>query len=354
MRRDDLEAAAAEGLITRDQARRLIEFVAETKRATPSVYLADDESVHFVRGFHDVFLSIGLILLLIGAGYGGLIVAGASGILLTALVAWGLAEVVARKYRLVLPSIVLAIAFTLTAGIGAGPVLWSTPLATPQSLMNGVFPLSLGSVGLIASILFYIRFRLPFALGLAAGSTILLMLAGRHVIIGPGYAPDATTIVLMCGMATFAAAMAYDLSDPSRRTLRSDNAFWLHLLSAPLIVHSVFSIMLPEGRTAMTAGDATVVIATVAALGLVAIIIDRRALFVAGLGYLGFAVSTLIGEHEAGSGAVFAGTLLLLGSVIVALGFGWTNVRRLLLKPLQHTGVARRLPPVAWPAGRNR
>src|SRR5437588_323954 len=49
--------------------------------------------------------------------------------------------------------------------------------------------------------------------------------------------------VLCAGLITFALALAWDMSDPMRRTRRSDVAFWLHLLAAPAIVHPAFGLL---------------------------------------------------------------------------------------------------------------
>ena len=48
-------------------------------------------------------------------------------------------------------------------------------------------------------------------------------------------------LVLLSGLGTFALAMWWDVSDPERVTRRSDVAFWLHLLAAPLIAHALFT-----------------------------------------------------------------------------------------------------------------
>ena len=86
-------------------------------------------------------------------------------------------------------------------------------------------------------------------------------------------------VVLLLGIGVFLYAMRWDSSDPSRITRRSDVAFWLHLLAAPMIVHPVFSLL------GLTDGDATVaeglvVVAIYVALGMAALAIDRRALLV--------------------------------------------------------------------------
>ena len=46
-------------------------------------------------------------------------------------------------------------------------------------------------------------------------------------------------VLIPIGLAIFATAMKFDMSDRNRVTQRTDIAFWLHLLAAPLIVHSV-------------------------------------------------------------------------------------------------------------------
>src|SRR5438874_3733945 len=45
------------------------------------------------------------------------------------------------------------------------------------------------------------------------------------------------------------AAMAFDASDRERATRRADCAFWLHLLAAPLIVHSLIWLVSPDRKS---------------------------------------------------------------------------------------------------------
>ena len=99
--------------------------------------------------------------------------------------------------------------------------------------------------------------------------------------------------MLILGLGIFSIAMRFDLSDPERVTRRTDIAFWLHLLAAPLIVHPLVSGMLGDARLpdAATAGA---ILAIFAALGAVAVLVDRRALLVSGLSYAGIAFATLL------------------------------------------------------------
>ena len=71
-----------------------------------------------------------------------------------------------------------------------------------------------------------------------------------------------------------------------------------------------------------------------AVLALVAVLIDRRALLVAGLTYLGAAIGyALTGAGGSGADGAFvvAATLVILGALVLTLGAGWVPLRRLLL-----------------------
>ena len=93
-------------------------------------------------------------------------------------------------------------------------------------------------------------------------------------------------------LGVFLYAMRWDSSDPARISRRSDVAFWLHLLAAPMIVHPVFTLLgLNDGDA--TVGEGLVVIAIYVALGIAALAIDRRALLVSALAYVLFALNEL-------------------------------------------------------------
>lgn len=347
--RDDWEAAIAAGLVDRDRAERLAAFFAARDTA-PAIH--DAEEVRFVRGFHDVFLAIGVAILVSGVAVAATLLAGiVAGLAAPAAVAWGLAEVFTRRRRLVLPSIVLAAGFSLLAGllvgtlaaIGAGDAP-ADAADLPTGISAGWIGIAGAAGGVLGALGFYARFRLPFALGAAALAAIV------GVVIAVGWwsvAPAAMPLVfLAAGLATFVAAMAFDLRDPGRRTLDADKAFWLHLVAAPVILHAVIGLLGVTSRFELDTRDAVVVIAVVAALGVVALAIDRRALLVSGLGYLGFAIGRLMEAAAATDGAVVATSLVVLGLFIVALGAGWQPARRAVLAVLPRPLAARLPPPV--------
>ena len=137
---------------------------------------------------------------------------------------------------------------------------------------------------------------------------------------------------LVLGIGTFLFAMRWDASDPTRETRRSDVAFWLHLLAAPLIVHPVFEL-LGLTRGAATTLDAMLVIGLYVGLGLVALAIDRRALLVSALAYVLFALNSLFQTYGAVELSV-ALTALVIGSALLLLSAFWASARRAVVTPL--------------------
>lgn len=129
--RDQLDAAVAAGVIGRAKADRLADFLA--RPAQPE----DAESIRFIRGFHDIFLAIGVVLLLVGASYTTALFwrHGAFGV--AALLSLALAFYFTRRRRLRLPSIALSLSFGLSAGYLAeiflpGALARRLPIAEPE------------------------------------------------------------------------------------------------------------------------------------------------------------------------------------------------------------------------------
>jgi hypothetical protein len=83
-------------------------------------------------------------------------------------------------------------------------------------------------------------------------------------------------------------------------------------------------------------------LATFAGLGIVAILIDRRALLVSGLAYAGIAFASLVRDSGV-SGSTTPLTILVLGAFILLISALWHPLRRAVLSILP-AGLARRLP----------
>jgi hypothetical protein len=144
---------------------------------------------------------------------------------------------------------------------------------------------------------------------------------------------------LVLGIGTFLFAMRWDASDPARLTRRSDVAFWLHLLAAPMIVHPIFTLLgLNDGSASI--GEGLAVIALYVVLGVSALAIDRRALLVSALAYVLYALSELFKQVGAVELNV-ALTALIIGSSLLLLSAYWHQARRLVVQRLPDSLRAR-------------
>jgi hypothetical protein len=359
---ETLARAAEQGLISAAQAEGLRALEAATIRppdmdawsaaARPS---PDDESLRFITGFSDVFVAIGLFLFLGAAGFflqkffGN--VAQWIGL---ATLAWLLAEFFARKRRMALPSIILLGFFVVSVFSAVAEIAgsrWDHSLLISSlwfnHLLRGDEPTPLWIAGLATTIFagfHYWRFRIPVTVAAAAAA---LSTAFIGLVLSVWQNPDRWTfdsLLLLCGIATFVLAMYFDSSDPQRATRRTDIAFWLHLLAAPLIVHPVIALF-AKGTVAIETSGAVTVLAIFLVFALVAVAIDRRALLVSGLIYAGIAFGTLL-RQTGFTNLMLPATLLALGAFVLVLSAGWQPLRRTIWH-LFPAPLARCLPPPA-------
>ncbi len=315
---ETLTQAIARGIITAEQANQ-IQALTSTD-APPQ----DDEKLRFITGFGDIFVAIGLVLFLGALGYflsHWTVAAVGAGL---AVACWGLAEFFTRKRRMALPSLLLLVGF-----VGSILVAVSFGLALLQSDTSPLeWHFAVG--GLIAAVAawgHYRRFKTPISPAAGCGA-----LTGMLVTLVYSAAPDAAPVVipfllLIAGIIAFTLALRLDFQDPRRETRRTDIAFWLHLLAAPLIVHpTMFWI------GALSSGSNPVLtLGLFCVLALIALAADRRAILVSGLLYAGVAISYLGQTRGLSADTPIALALLLLGALILALSAGWRAIRRTLL-----------------------
>jgi hypothetical protein len=371
----DLEDAVAGGIITTEQAAAL-RALAEVRTRDRPAALGHEERFQFMRSFNDFFFAIGVALLGGGLIFFTFMIPLHS--LFAGVAIWALAELLVGRMRLVLPGILLVCLFVVFVVL-ASPIdflfaasagrpsdfdalmQWFVtprhqgPFAGGSALVRELLPfLALSYIGAagVGALLFYLRFRLPFALLLVAAAVVAATLT-PVVLHWPNSPAIQSSVLLACGVAVFLAAMMFDASDRERLTRRADCAFWLHLLAAPLIVHSLIELVwLRSGgiRSAatLTAETAVAVAAIIAVLAIVAVITDRRALLVSALTYLGivigYAITNTIGQQGADKSVVFFATLLVLGLLVVTLGVGWQPLRRMFMAMLPQA-LTGRLPP---------
>lgn len=358
----DLDEAVAQGIVTTAQAAALRDL-AQRRERERAIALGHEERFRFLKGFNDVFFTIGVVLFLLGVAY--FMPSGVSGLLLAAALVWSLAEILVRQLRLVLPGILLTLVFVglvLAASVGLPAESWSgydikKEIPSAFGILQALQyypggPLLFAARALVpaaAAGAFYWRFKLPFALLPMAISLVVAGLGVASFLFPRAPAVADTIFSLVSGLAVFAAAMSFDISDRERLTRRADCAFWLHLLAAPLIVRSIMTLVsAPLDARYLTQMNATLAVAvalTVAVLAVVAVVIDRRALLVSGLAYLGWAIAYALTDAGRGGPFTLAATLVILGAIVLTLGAGWVPLRRLLL-PLLPSAISNRLPPV--------
>lgn len=322
----DLDDAVRHNILQFDSVAAFRHYI-EQRRGTRG---ADEEHVRFLSSFNDIFVVIACGLFL-GTGFwvvfaqaglftGGLFLAGA---------AWGLAEVFTLRRRMALPSIALLGAFV------GGSMLCST-----LKDLGDFSPLLAMAVGGVAASVHWLRFRVPItpAVGAGLGIVCLTFLLEHYTKV---LEENGTVVALCSGVVIFLWAMRWDMSDTQRQTRRSDVAFWLHLLAAPLLVHPVFSTLVgDDGYVGFL--QASVIFAAYGTLAIVSLLIDRRALMVSALGYVIFALYNLFEQNSVTTS--FATTCAVVGAALIFLSVFWGRARALFLQFFPES-FSLRLPP---------
>jgi hypothetical protein len=326
---DDLQSAVLAGAVSAEAAEALRQHLA-SRRTTPAV---DEEHFRLITGFNDVFVVIACVLLLLSVRWIGSAVAPWAGGLAVAACAWGLAEFFVRQRHMALPAIVLLVAFV-------GGLFVGLQSLSPEAW--GLWTVLAASVAAAGAWLHWRRFHVPITV--AAGSAALLAAVWAlllHTL--PALKDWLILLALVCGVAVFYVALRWDASDTERKTGRSDVAFWLHLLAAPLMVHPLFAT-LAASHDGIGLWQALVVLLAYAVIAMVSLVIDRRALMVSALGYVLYAFSALLKQYGSVS-LGFAMTALVIGSALLLLSAFWHSTRTALLRRVP-VGVQRYIAPL--------
>jgi hypothetical protein len=340
----DLQDAVTAGAISQEAADAFRTHVT----AGRPVPVDDEEHFRFVTGFNDIFVAIASIIMLVAAGGIGGYFNTAIGGALVAATSWGLAEFFTKKRRMAFPSIILLIGFIGGIAYCFGNI--AIELVEYQA-SESIKAVSVAAAALLTAggaWLHWKRFMVPITV--AAGSGALAVTAIMLVLAALNQNPDTSQnivygLILLAGLVMFALAMRWDMSDTARQTRRSDVAFWLHLLSAPMIAHPLFRMMGATGENGEIGGGVALgALGVYVVLALVAIIVDRRAILVSALAYVLAALTFLIRQF----GVVelnIAITALVIGSALLCLSAFWPVIRRAIVSKLAG-GVQAKLPPV--------
>lgn len=351
---DDLKAAVDAGVIDAAQAEKL-----RAMRQAPAPLgpdgepnvLADEERFRFLNGFNDIFLTIGVLL--VAGAFLSVTSTGLFGIswfgtlAVAAATFWVLSEILVGRLRAVLPGLVLSLLFVAFAASAVVVQLhWDNLKTSNWDVASELTfwrnpTLVFGLPALIAALIYYIRFHLPFALGLMAFFGYAVVSKSLYSLgIGPSF------VAFGYGLVVLTIALAYDFRDPKRITRFSDCAFWLHLVAAALIVSPMITFIRETTNGPMAS---MAILLTVLGLGLFALAIDRRALLVSSLTYFCAAVYSLLSgsvelPHSGNLPSSFTLTLALVGGFVLILGVFWHPLRNRLLPVLNATPLGPYLP----------
>ena len=346
--RDDLKAAVGSGLLSEKQAAGLI-ALSDSRRGARENLAPGDEPFELFKGFNEIFIVIGLIIL--AFGWSGVValalgdeivdlkryailVAGAGAVML-----WLLSEYFVRKRRMVAPAIALSVMFAGNAAFGFLATMTHPFMIAQNDYSSVPLPLLLAT---LAIVVYWFRFRVPFAMAMIAVGLFIIAIVftasrgGQVEDINDLFLLSAggpfAWITLVLGFLVFAVAMMFDMSDPHRVTRRSANGFWLHVVAAPALVNTLaLSLMENDAFNAL-----------LWVLGLyatVAILIERRSFLIAAIGYIVALAATVLD----GDGAAL--TILILGIALLLLGALWEQIRATVLHLLGGVLPLHKLPP---------
>jgi len=313
---EDLKNAVNEGIFTQTDVEKFRTYISQSHHS-PSV---DEENFRLISGFNDIFVVIASMLLLLSASWVTYDIHPLLSATVVAALSWGLAEFFVRKRNMALPAILLLVSFVSSVFVGVSRMFEST---SEVSLMISA------AAAIVAAFIHWKRFAVPITvaagvLALVVFLVTLFLFSSEHIVEYIQY------VVLLLGIGTFLVAMYWDASDTKRITRNSDVAFWLHLLSAPLIVHPIFSLL---GIFDEHTGNQTILIIVIlyVILSAISLIVDRRVFMVSSLAYVLYALNELFKTYGIQTNS-FAITGIFIGFSLLLLSGYWSKSRSILLK----------------------
>lgn len=376
-----LNRAVSDGIISLEQRLALERLESEPLAEASKEHAVNDENLRLVGGGNDLFVTVGIGLL-----FSGLIFALQSfealddKLLIAGLAAafWAVAEIVTRQHRMKLSSTVLGLGFVTCIGLLLGQhVYGQLDLGKLEDNAMAVFGLRgemdwlgslfTGGIAITAAIYFY-RFRVPIMAAVIALSVTALAFLWASILFYDGIVSGqvlmptaeqvplilerALLVPLFCGFLVFGTAVVLDLHDRERFTVWSDCAFWLHVVSAPLLVHPLFTLATGQdvvlGRIEPDQTASIMLGLLILSFVYVALAIDRRSLLVPTLAYFGsLGVYYMIDSTANQTGIPpFALILLLIGALVIMFGAGWQRIRSLIVGSTLPRSWLNKLPPI--------
>lgn len=331
----DLDRAVSDGIINDDQKRQLLDMAAQQ---APLHAHEDDEPFEIFQGFAEIFIALGLVILLasVGALIDTMVGSGLFPFILLVMSS-GLGHYYARHRRMTLPSIVALLGAIMSfVWLFAAFIKGIVPLG--NSVPQETLAVSLCTFGML--LLCYRGYRLPFTMFPAGISLLVAILSVAEIVsggAGKGFLTggffdlrenlEAALGVLGFGLVALVTALHFDLQDPLRTGGASKTAFWLHILAGPAIVNTVTLTLFNIGGMAGYVLTVGMLVAT----AFLSLLIDRRSFLTAGLVYIGAVLGLLT---DAFGDNAFYVNALIIGLLVTSLGTWWRGLRRMVMTAL--------------------
>ncbi len=316
------QKAVDQNLLDAEQLDPLYQFISQ--QLSPEQEGNREEPLRFIRSFGDVFITLGIILLVLAINMANL-----SGYAYFFPVAGFVvvSEWLVRVRKLALPGIAILIAILYF-------VNKAIDFNHQEATTFGLAILSL------TCLIYYLRYKMPFSLlplvmGLVA---IIIIQAGWNVFENP-------VIFAGLGLLVFMLAMVFDVLDTARESHLSDSAFWLHLLASPLMVHGTLFTLLSSDSHWLKPIDAEfLIISFFVIFFLLALLVDRRAMLISTQIYVIYAVTQLMQNQISNTQNVLMLVMMGLGLFVLFFGTYWYLARRFIYSFLSGTVINRYVP----------
>lgn len=333
---EDLDNAVENGIFTKKSVEVFRAYILDRN----NTHVADEENFRLIASFNDIFVVIACALLLFSSAWVAQNLHPIFAAMIVSLLSWKLADFFVLKRKMALPAIVLLISF-----VGGA---FTTMILMFEELSESSFMLST-LVTSIAAWFHWKRFKVPITVAAGAAAMVIFVIS-LFISVFPLLKDYLILFMFTGGVVIFLIAMYWDSEDLQRVTGKSDVAFWLHLTSAPLIVHPIFSSLgILDGNENLVSLAA--IVGLYILLTLISVAIDRRAFMVSSLIYVLVALTQLLNTYGFASDS-FAYVGVFIGFSLLLLSGFWHKARSQIVVHLP-SNIRSRVPLIVEGSNKN-
>ena len=323
MWQEKLRQAHQEGVITAEVYEQL---VAWDRSRVPQ----EPEKIRVISGLNDIFILMASYLVMAS----GAVLLGTIhpylAVLLTLSVSWLLSVYFIEKKKIRSAGLGFLLVFALSLG------------ALPLVLVQNVNWIPwMGICGALGALIHFAKFKTAAAIALAYVGLWVFLITGSLWLGIPLIGNFGLWVLCFAvGLGVMAHGVYWDRLDPHRRTARSDQAFWLHLVAAPLMVHSLYMVI--SRWISHEFALSGVFTGVYGLLIVVSLVLNRRALMISSTGYAIYAFSQAMLQGGFDS-LTYVVAALVVGAVMLGLAMKWEACRGRVLGWIQMVDKLKKL-----------